>query len=310
MMNAEQSAEVLTRLTQGKSLVGLGLGVHDGRADLRGLQVPKAMVTRRLRTKIADVDVFSPLTKVHNARWEGLDLTGSSLQHILFSDCVVENCVFDKCQCQNWGLWGTVLTRCRFRRTDLRQACLGGLSGTRQCAYHKVDFSDADLRGIACSGAEFAECVFRNTKLTRVNFGGSSFTDCLFEGDLDEVCFNRTAFRKEWLPPNEMKRVDLRRARLRYVEFRGLDMADVLFPEDEDHVIVDDYPATLDRLIEIFEADADIRFRALAAGLTVYRKWAGKNQQRGVLNTNDFFEDPDPEAVQRVLNLIGTARVR
>ena len=42
-----------------------------------------------------------------------------------------------------------------------------------------------------------------------------------------------------------MVNVDLSRAKLRWVEFRGLDLDTVRFPDDEDHLILNDYPRSL-----------------------------------------------------------------
>src|SRR5262249_23755691 len=158
----------------------------------------------------------------------------------------------NRCSCQDWRLWSTAISDTSFRLTDLRYSALGGVHGGSRNSYRHIDFTKADLRRTAYTSAEFVACMFRDTRLEKVNFAGSTFVDCTFEGQLNEVCFNQYAFGEEGLPPNEMQRVDFSQAELRAVEFRGLDLRDVHFPKDEDHIVLNNYGQTLDRLVEAF----------------------------------------------------------
>jgi len=87
-----------------------------------------------------------------------------------------------------------------------------------------------------------------------------------------------------------MVNVDLSRAKLRWVEFRGLDLDTVRFPDDEDHLILNDYPRLLDRLLQTLVGREDSASRRLAAVFGNRRKWAGQKQTRGVLNKNDLLQ--------------------
>jgi hypothetical protein len=101
------------------------------------------------------------------------------------------------------------------------------------------------------------------------------------------------------------KGVDLRKAKLKFVEFRGLDMAEVRWPEDEDHFVVEDYPATLDRLLATWRARSDLASRRLAASFGVVRKWVGPKQRVGVVSKADLIEVGGEEAVADFLRVIG-----
>jgi len=147
------------------------------------------------------------------------------------------------------------------------------------------------------------ECRFAETKLARVDFQGSVFVDCVFEGELNEVMFYRHAFRGESFPPNEMKGVDFRGAKFRFVEFRGLDMKDVRWPEDGDHVVVDDYKGTLDRMLSFLKSRSDTPARAIAAVLGSNRKWAGRNQTQGVISKLDLLDGGDEILARDLLRL-------
>jgi len=303
-MKADQNADVLARLIQGKSVDNCGLGAINNRIDLRGLVVPEPRVAKQLATKIADVAVLSGMTKFHEICLDSLDFTGSCLNNILFFNCKINNCVFEKCLCQNWKLWGTTVSNASFRLADLRNSALGGVQNDRTNTYQKVDFTEADLRQTKYISARFNGCLFKETQLNKVDFHGSTFVDCSFEGELREVCFNRKAFKMDMLPRNEMLRVDFSHAQLRSVEFRGLDLENVRFPTNDDHILLDDYPQMLDELLKSLRGQTDVAVRKLAAYLGVYRKWVGPKQRRGVLNKNDLIEIGGEKGLLRVLEII------
>ena len=102
----------------------------------------------------------------------------------------------------------------------LGAATIEGPFAGRRNTYVGVDFTEADLRGTAYVAAAFERCLFRKTKLLKVNFGTSTFADCRFEGQLREVIFWRSnlfarGFPEDAFPPNEMVNVDFSRAQLR-----------------------------------------------------------------------------------------------
>lgn len=304
-MNADQNAEVLVRLAAGRPVEGLGLGEKNGRINLNGLAVAEPVVSKPQRLAIAEVALIQEQVVIRGATWKSLDFSGSRLNGLRFFDCSIIDCIFDECQCRDWRFWGTTFESCSFKGVDFREAALGGVIERKRNTFRKVDFTGADLRQTAFVAAEFVSCLFRDSKLTKVNFGGSSFSDCIFEGQLREVCFNRTAFGNESLPPNEMSRVDFSGALLRLVEFRGLDMDSVRFPNNKDHIIVDDYRATLDRLLRTLHSRTDVGSKKLAAVLAISRKWAGSKQRRGVLNRNDLIALAGQELTAELLRLVG-----
>lgn len=303
-MNADQNAEVLARLAAGRPLEGLGLGVRNGRVDLNRLTVPRPTASKPIRLPFADVATLQGLVEIHGATLRSLDFSGSCIDSLRFFDCSISDCIFDDCSCRDWRMWGTSFEGCSFRGTDLRESALGGVMDGKTNVFRKVDFAKTDLRQTAFVAAEFVGCLFKNCNLTKVNFNGSTFTDCVFEGELREVCFNRRAFGNESLKPNEMAGVDFSRAVLRMTEFRGLDMENVRFPNDNDHIIVDDYPAALDKLLQASKSRTDVGSRKLAGALTVRRKWVGSKQRRGVLNRNDLIALAGEERTAELLNLI------
>ncbi|MHB1530024.1 MAG: pentapeptide repeat-containing protein [Acidiferrobacteraceae bacterium] len=296
--------DVLDRLLQGGSLNGLGLATTpEGRRDLRGLTVPEPSVGKMTRTAIADVAELRDVRVLRGVTWKGLDLSGARLNGLRFFDCVIEDCIFDRCTAHDWRIWSTAFSDTRFVSADLRNSALGGVQEGRRNTFHQVDFTRADLRGTMYKAAEFIGCTFKDTRLDKVNFQTSTFTDCRFEGELREVLFYRTGFEGEAFPTNEMTNVDLTRAKLRWVAFRGLDLETVRFPEDG-LVVTTDYKGTLDRLIQEFSGKPDLSSRKLATIFEMDRKWAGAHQRRGVFSTHDLLEMAGPEGLARVREII------
>jgi hypothetical protein len=122
--------------------------------------------------------------------------------------------------------------------------------------------------------------------------------------------FWERGFKGELFPPNEMRRVDLRRAKLRWSGFHGLDLDEVLLPTDEDHIVVENYPEALDRLLAFFCARPDVPSSALAAIFEHDKEWLGAKQRVGVLNKRDLIETAGEEGLQAVMKVIGSARRR
>ncbi len=278
--------------------------MNNGRVDMRGLTVAQPTPGKTFRTPQADVTELVGRTVIRNATWKSLDFSGSNLNSIRFFDCTIENCVFDKCKCKDWRMWGTTISDTSFDSADLRNAALGGVQNGKRNQFGKVNFSGADLRDTGYEAAEFVACTFKNTKLDKVDFQTTVFKDCVFEGELCEVLFYRTGFRGEKYPPNEMKGVDLSGAKLRFVEFRGLDLDDVRLPNDNDHIVLRPYRETLDQLIQTFAGKTDRVSKALTGNFQFKRKWAGPRQMQGVVNKKDLLEVGGEEGLQRVLEVL------
>jgi uncharacterized protein YjbI with pentapeptide repeats len=306
------SNEIWQKLVHGRSLGKESSPKIGGRLDLRNLHVPEPHAVETLRMPRMDVTVLDGITSIERASWQSIDFSGSMLPGLRVIDCQIRNCVFDRCRMSDLRVWSTDFVDVSFRSADLRGAVLGGTSveDSRRNRFHDVDFTAADMRGTMYRAAEFVRCKFNRAKLTKVEFQSSTFTDCSFEGELRGVIFSHKGFDCERFPPNEMKRVDLRQATLRRNEFRGLDPDDVLFPEDEDHIVIDDYPQSLDRLLAYFGGRPDMGSQRLASCFEHDKMWLGPRQKVGVLNKHDLLESGGEEGLEAVMKIIGTARRR
>jgi uncharacterized protein YjbI with pentapeptide repeats len=306
-MDPNLNPDVWKALLSGEPLDRLGLPTVNGRIDLRGLVAQQPTVAHESTTPIADVKRLANITEVRGARWRGIDFSNSRLDSVRLIHSSIEDCCFDEAQCHDWRMWATTISNCTFRNADLRRSSFGGVDEGQRNAFRGVDFTRADLRQTGHKAAEMSGCTFVDTNLTKVDFQGTVFVNCVFAGELREVLFYRHAFEGETFPPNEMKGVDFRRARFRDVEFRGLDMDQVTWPEDANHIVVEDYKVTLNRMLDVMRDRSDKPARMLKAVLEMELKWAGPNRRRGVINKLDLLEAGDPALASELLLVCGRA---
>lgn len=302
-MDKYKDIEVWGRLIQGKPLDGLGFATIDGRIDLRGLAAPDPSEVEKYRTATMIVKEQSGLIAIGGVHWKGIDFSNCRLNSLRFFDSIIENCSFDAGHCRDWRMWNTRIINTTFRGADLRDSALGAVENGKRNSFKRVDFTKADLRQTSHGSADMVECIFVDTKLAKVDFHGTVFENCIFSGELNEVLFYRYNFRGEAYPPNEMKGVDFRHATLRYVEFRELDMNDVKWPEDSEHIILKNYKASLDKMLNALKLRSDVSSRRLTAILGMMRKWAGPNQAQGILSKAELVGAGGEELVAELLRL-------
>ena len=134
-------ADTWRRLLQGASLETLGLQRLHGRIDLRGLTAPRPpSQAEDAAEKPGDEPARRP--RGHLGRLlEKPRFSNSQLPHLRFEDCVINNCRFDRANCNDWQLRGTTLINCSFRAADLRNASLDGIGANgKRNSFRNVDF--------------------------------------------------------------------------------------------------------------------------------------------------------------------------
>ena len=293
--------EIWACLSTGGDLGSLGIPRLDGRWDLRGLKVLKPTSTE-VTGLPPGIRMNRGVLQSTDAVWKNIHFSNCQLEEIRFHDLTVENCVFSNCKCSGWRVWGSSFRDTRFEDVDLRHAALGGLSQDgRRNLFSNVELVRTDLRGAAFISANIVGCRFLDANLKQVNFAGTCFEDCTFSGLLDETSFDPQRFGYQHLPANEMKNVSFANARFRCVDFRKLDMDRVEWPRASDHVLVRNYRATLDCMIERLTARGDTAATRVASRMEHARKWAGDRQQTGVFCPDDFFEPGHWELALEVL---------
>jgi uncharacterized protein YjbI with pentapeptide repeats len=287
---------------------GPALDSREGRVDLTGLSLPDPFERPVAVVGGAVVSRLGGLVELRDVLLKDVDLSEARLPSLRLFDCVLENCVFRRAVCEDWRIWRTTVRRCSFEEADLRESALGGLGKNgrwrERNRFLSVSFDRADLRGTAWHSSEVSDCSFRETQLQKVEFNGTVFQRCVFSGPLEEVVFARHAYGGERLPPNEMRDVDFTGASFHWVAFHELDLATVRLPDRSDHLVVDDYPARLDRLLRMVEGRADLPSRQLHAVFARARKRVGAAQRRGVVNLNELRELAGSDLLEPALRIL------
>ena len=212
------STDIWQKVIHGRPFDAVGIPTIDGRLDLRNLHVPEPHAVERLRMPRMDVTVLGGITSIKGVSWQSIDFSGSQLPGLRFLDCQIRNCVFDRCGLGDLRVWRTNFANVSFRSADLRDAMLGNAESDRRVT-HDVDFSSADMRGTMYGAAEFAA-----NPIAQIGQGG--FQSAPLPTAAEESCATSVlpqGVRLRRFPPNEMKRVDLRRASCG-TAFKGLDL--------------------------------------------------------------------------------------
>jgi uncharacterized protein YjbI with pentapeptide repeats len=290
--NVTASADQVWAALLGGSIEALSLPRVEDRVDLRGLVAPEPTTLRSFSFMGAELRQQGGVIFVRNRAWSKIDFTGAQLGDLRFVGTTVADCKFDGATCRGWRLWGSGFVRTTFTRCDLRDSGMAGVDSGRHNAFIDVDFTRADLRETSHGAAEFTRCTFSETKLKKVDFNGSRFVDCTFTGMLDETAFAGTALAGGIppAPPNKMMRVDFRRARFRWVEFRELELDHVSWPEGDEGIVVDDYISTIERFLRSLQGRTDLAAKQLIGYFSTELKWAPAGQRRGFVSKFDLRE--------------------
>jgi fluoroquinolone resistance protein len=303
MLSESQNLEIWDRLFAGKPLDGLELATRDGRIEVHGLALPGPTVLRRFKfhgVTISEVDSGI----IHGVKWRNLDFSNSNLAGLRLMQGQVDNCFFDNCNLRNVRIWATSFRNVSFRGANLQDSVLGGAYKGVRNTFVDVDFTKANLCNTTYQAAAFERCIFRNTRLERIDFQTSTFTDCYFEGELNDVLFYRCGFKGEEFPPNKMINVDFSQARLKNVDFRGLMLDHVRLPSNDEHIVIKNFSATLAQMATSFQQQNDTIAKKLIAFIGINRKWAVPNQVQGCIFIPDLADIVGEEGVRRFIAAI------
>jgi uncharacterized protein YjbI with pentapeptide repeats len=280
--------EVTSRLLRNVPLDDLGFGTHQGRIDLRGIELSTPTVEGSGEVAGLRYTQLGNLMRIQHVTWDALDLSFADLEHLRFVHTVLRNCVFDRATCHDWRLWACTIEDCSFVGADLSRAMLGAWYEGRGTYFTRVDFRRADLRNIVSSIPTYTDCDFSHAKITRFEFESSSFIRCRFAGPISHVIFYGRGLPTDKPDPNTMEDVDFSDAIFRAVYFRGLDLDRVKMPTAPGHIIVHRFKCTMRKILEAIEGDEHGMARGLGAVAADFLKWAGPDQDVGILVPGDF----------------------
>jgi uncharacterized protein YjbI with pentapeptide repeats len=262
---AAQVLDALARKRVGirrRRLDQLPLGRHDGRIDVRGLEVPDPQVGGSYRVGGLQFTETYGVPELHRLSLEGVDFTGARLSHVRMRNCRFVNCVFDRASCRGWRLWDCTIEECSFRGADLRESALGPWPhGVNTWA--NDDFSGADLRELVIKGANFEQCDFSESRLDGAELHQCTIRGCRFQGRMERVIFEGRELPARPFPV-EIE-VDFSHAYFADVEFRGYSLEKCVLPRDDDVFLVPRYPCVGRRVVELADQDGSELGRRLSA---------------------------------------------
>jgi len=286
------------------------LASREGRLDLTGFSLADPFARPVAIVGGSVVSRLSGVVELRSIVLKELDFSNARLPSLRLFDCVLENCVFRRAVCENWRMWGTTVRRCSFEEANLRGSALGTLSEggnwRERNRFLAVSFDRADLRDTVWGPAEVRECSFRETRLEKVEFHGAVLEKCRFAGRLEQVAFHGRGFGKERFPQNRMQDVDFAEAEFCWVDFRGLDLDSVRWPEREDHLIFDDFHRRVDQVIAFVAPRADLESKAVRAVFEHMKRWSPAGQRTGVVNMTELA-DPDfagPDLAAKIIQIL------
>lgn len=234
--------QLAAELLAGRVRTASPFGEVDGRVDLRGLQVDLLSATS---------DPMYERRNVGPGQWAGLDLSGAGLSGLNWRGLRVTDCVLDDAQLDMLRCWGIEVADCVAHRASLRSAQIGAPApGLPRSVWRRVYLQGADLRQL------HGNVVLEDVDLSRAKFGGTS----LGWSDLRRVRFEGTVgsltigdLHAGEPPPHWTAReVDLSQAKPHGLQLIGVDLGtpqvDIRLPDDEEHWLIRDWPAFLDRV--------------------------------------------------------------
>ncbi len=258
---------MLHALRKGRKLEGMdGVGLVNGRFDLRGLAVPRPEVTGSSAFKNYELSFLSGRIEFRRIILDNADLSYSDFTDVIWKNCNLSNVDFRSARLRGVGFWSCSLTNISFDGSDLRDAVLDGANGSSPSSFVDVNFCKVNLESTGGGLPLFRNCDFSNANLRKVDFDGARFENCKFAGLLYDVAFRphasiyvASALPWQRLDPkkftNRMEFVDFSQADLRYVGFNGVDLSSCTFPCDENHLVIRSQRQVFLRAVDVISSE-------------------------------------------------------
>jgi len=235
LVRHKDAKEVIERLGRGESPESLGLKqLQNGFIDLSGIVVQTTKPMGKFHADGATF-VYGPPPTFENIHLENVDLSRANLAYSLWVRCSFRNVHFANSKARGVNFTSSTMESARFEDSDLKLANWG-MDRLNGPLVIDTLFVGCDLRQSMYAHPLFRNCRWVDCNLKGINFRGSRFEDCSFEGLLDEVWFRGHSSDPEpriAALRNPMKNVDFSRAELTGVSFsHGIDLTSCEFPSE------------------------------------------------------------------------------
>jgi uncharacterized protein YjbI with pentapeptide repeats len=273
------------------------LGKEGARYDFRGF-IFGGCQTNRMRgevhhsgQKLAAMEI-SPYREV---MLESFDLTEADLSSSAWVGCEFRNCIFERCQIWDSSFYGCTFRDCKFIDCMISHTKLGGSYIMGNGAFIGVEMIRGELSNSYFDYPTFKGCSF-SCAIKEIDFRGSQFSDCRFEGKLTYVVFvgacephaDVAFILKQGIPENHMDGVDFSKARLRGVEFKGVDLTRCKFPDS--FLFVEDGARVFERASSIVESEWKGEDKEFAKVILETKFDTKDRQPQFIVNMDEYVE--------------------
>lgn len=282
---AEEAIQYLTGQRPG---LPEGIGLHEGRQDLRGLVAAAPEARSRVSLGNASGEAAVGLVELRGVRWEALELSHARLPSLRFFESQIMDCRFEQASCRDWRLWATEVSDSSFDGADLRDSAIGTWQDERSSSWRGVSFDRADLRRALALGCDLVRCTFRDARLSEAQFQQVTMRDCTFSGAMKDVLFDCRELPGK--PTTDvLVNVDFSQASFEDVEFRGCCFEGLKLPAAQGIYSIPDFPRVARRVLDLLKGNSSVEARMLRSELTVALRLPGRDESVGVFNRRDYL---------------------
>ena len=241
--------------------------------------------------------------KIKKIKFEKADLSYSGFTSAWIENCIFKDVIFESTDFTDMSDHGNQFINCIFLKCKFNYAALG-YNGTRftNCTFNNSNFTKAIfIRG------EFTKCEFRHCKLKGIDFDVSSFEDCNFIGELNDVWFRGNyALASDvkhfgLAKKNKMENVSFKDATLTYVMYtNNCDLSTIRIPNTGNYQLFDNWKSRLEKTIyeintwspeEKKEAESFMKYYLIHA---ITQDWY-------LINVEDLQEELGIEITERII---------
>lgn len=126
-------------------------------------------------------------TRFSNQNFVDYDFTKTNFNSAVFENTSFKNCLFESSDLNGSRIfYESNFENCTFRNINLSNSTIGSHKGV----YKNCIFENCEYKGKGFNFTKFIDCKFIKAKFTTIDFNGSQFCDCFFEGKFKDVTFN------------------------------------------------------------------------------------------------------------------------
>lgn len=301
--------DIFKHLQLTKSLDGLDLKKRLGKWDLTNISVPKPKIINEVDYNSFPTTISKEKFRFKDIELTDTDLSFSKLDYSIWENCTFNNVLFHSVSGKNVILIGCTFNNVIFENTNMMNSLLGGQVGISSGNFNRVIFLKTNLRKTYYANPKFKDCEFIDCNLKEVDFNGSRFFNCTFEGELDSVFFHGyPEYLQEDISSdlknelyNPMENVNFSKAEMFGISFiNQIDLSSCIFPVSDNYLSIRYFPRTYNIARETISFEWKGREKEIALNLIDNVYLSDKNSGKQM----DFI---DKKVINKMIKINGFA---